>query len=154
MDSSARNLEALIRLIKAAGVKDDEAASSASVLLKRYLSAGPVFEAETGDLLSSGAPTMKSAELIHLIAPLARYVISERNRSVRFIRCFGEAADYFRPLFLGVHTELSYIMCLEENGRVTALELMERGTVDETPFYIRHMLETLLRHDAKAVILP
>ena len=45
------------------------------------------------------------------------------------------------------------ILCLDKRNRLTAKEVLSRGTVDQTPVYVREVINAALRHHAKAVIL-
>ena len=45
------------------------------------------------------------------------------------------------------------ILCLDNRNRLIAKEVLARGTVDQTPVYVREVINAALRHHAKAVIL-
>ena len=45
------------------------------------------------------------------------------------------------------------ILCLDNRNRLIADEVLSRGTVDQTPVYVREVINPALRHHAKAVIL-
>ena len=45
------------------------------------------------------------------------------------------------------------ILCLDNRNRLIAEEVLSRGTVDQTPVYVREVINAALRHHAKAVIL-
>ena len=45
------------------------------------------------------------------------------------------------------------ILCLDKRNRLIAEEVLSRGTVDQTPVYVREVINAALRHHAKAVIL-
>ena len=45
------------------------------------------------------------------------------------------------------------ILCLDNRNRLIGEEVLSRGTVDQTPVYVREVINAALRHHAKAVIL-
>ena len=45
------------------------------------------------------------------------------------------------------------ILCLDNRNRLIAEEVLSRGTVDQTPVYVREVINAALRHHAKAVTL-
>ena len=45
------------------------------------------------------------------------------------------------------------ILCLDNRSRLIAEEVLSRGTVDQTPVYVREVINAALRHHVKAVIL-
>ena len=45
------------------------------------------------------------------------------------------------------------ILCLDNRNRLIAEEVLSRGTVDQTPVYVREVINAALRHHAKSVIL-
>ena len=45
------------------------------------------------------------------------------------------------------------ILCLDNWDRLIAEEVLSPGTVDQTPVYVREVINAALRHHAKAVIL-
>ena len=45
------------------------------------------------------------------------------------------------------------ILCLDNRSRLIAEEVLSRGTVDQTPVHVREVINAVLRHHAKAVIL-
>ena len=45
------------------------------------------------------------------------------------------------------------ILCLDNRNRLIAEEVLSRGTVDQTPVYVREVINAALRKHAKAVIL-
>ena len=45
------------------------------------------------------------------------------------------------------------MLCLDNRNRLIAEETLSRGTVDQAPVYVREVINTALKHHAKAVIL-
>ena len=53
------------------------------------------------------------------------------------------------------HEPVKYfvMLCLDNRNRLIAQETLSRGTVDQTPVYVREVINGALKHHAKAVIL-
>ena len=45
------------------------------------------------------------------------------------------------------------MLCLDDRNRLIAEETLSRGTIDQTPVYVREVIKVALQHHAKAVIL-
>ena len=45
------------------------------------------------------------------------------------------------------------MLCLDNRSRLVAEETLSRGTIDQTPVYVREVIKVALQHHAKAVIL-
>ena len=45
------------------------------------------------------------------------------------------------------------MLCLDNRNRLVAEETLSRGTIDQTPVYVREVIKVALHHHAKAVIL-
>ena len=77
----------------------------------------------------------------------------ERSRALLRVRNFAQAAACLRGLYLGAKNECFYLLCLDREGLVLDCALLQQGTVDETPFYLRRVLEAVLRCSAQSVVL-
>ena len=44
------------------------------------------------------------------------------------------------------------MLCLDNRNRLIAEETLSQGTVDQTPVYVREVINVALKHHAKAVI--
>jgi DNA repair protein RadC len=56
-------------------------------------------------------------------------------------------------LFTAERYEVFYLICLDSQNRVTWADKIFEGTLNETPIYVRNLVETSLRHNACSVIL-
>ena len=46
-----------------------------------------------------------------------------------------------------------YVLCLDGNGRLLSDVLLQRGTTDSAPMYIRHILAEIARTRAHAIVI-
>ncbi|MBR2570572.1 MAG: JAB domain-containing protein [Clostridia bacterium] len=153
MSGSQDDLKRVESLLVWAGMGKDAARTAAQTLLARYGSLAPLFEAAPEDLAETGLVTPNGAALLHLIPQIAAYTARDEASSVRRADTFQKAAKVLRPLFIGSQVEKNGILCLDGDGTVLFSGILQEGTVDETPFYLRHVLEALLRCRAQAAVL-
>ena len=142
----------LARLIARLQPRTD-AVDAARRLLDIHGSLGPVLEADPRDLSRVGGLNPNAAQILSLIPQLARYMAQERSRALLRVRTFAQSAACLRGLYLGAKNECFYLLCLDREGLVLDCALLQQGTVDETPFYLRRVLEAVLRCSAQSVVL-
>ena len=63
------------------------------------------------------------------------------------------AAQYLKSLYIGIPIEQFYLLCLDSSGRLIECLLLQKGTIDETPFYLGHLLQALVTAGADAIVL-
>lgn len=140
----------LSALIRQAAPKSDARAISRDLLM-RHGSLASALETLPEDIQQSTTLGKSAAQLINLVPQLARYLRCEEPPGL--IRCAADAGRFLAARYIGIHYEQVYLLCLNQNGRVLSLERLQEGTLDETPFYVRHIAEGALRSAADAVII-
>ena len=61
--------------------------------------------------------------------------------------------EYLKTLYVGVHVECFYLILLDRAGRLIRPVLLQRGGVDNAPFYLRQVLAATLQAQAKFIVL-
>ena len=61
--------------------------------------------------------------------------------------------EYLKTLYVGVHVECFYLILLDRVGRLIRPVLLQRGGVDNAPFYLRQLLATALQEQARFIVL-
>jgi DNA repair protein RadC len=143
-------LDALRTLFGLAGSSDG---AQAEALLKQYGSLAPILESNAEDLAAIPGVSATAAQLIGMMPQLTRYLEANRLGDHPCIATFSAAKAYLTPQFIGRYYEHCYELCLGGDGRLIECALVQQGTVDETPFYIRLLLERAIRTGAHAVVL-
>ena len=54
---------------------------------------------------------------------------------------------------MGVHVECCYLIMLDRQGRLIRPELLQRGGVDNAPFYLSQALTVAVREEARFLVL-
>lgn len=123
-------------------------------LLLRYGSLAPVVEAHAQDLMDAERISNTTSRLISIVPQLARYLDVQRYMGEKQpITNWRQAGDLLRAHYIGIHYERVHLLCLDENGFVLGCPLAQQGTLDETPFYLRNILEIVSRLGAKLLVL-
>ena len=144
--------QALERLIALADTSAD-AHAVAGALLTRYGSLMAVLAAPTEDLTRVEGVRAPLAQLIRLMPPMARYDALDGFGVRPDVSTFHRAEGYLSALYIGRDYEHFYLLCLAQDGRLIKAALVTRGTLDETAFYLRNMLDEALKAKAYAVVL-
>ena len=144
--------EALEKLIALADPAADARALS-SALLTRYGSLATLLAAPAEDLMRVEGVRAPLAQLLRLMPPLARYEALDHFGPRPDVSTFERAKGYLSALYVGREYEHFYLLCLGADGRLLRAPLVTRGTLDETAFYLRNILDEALSSRASAVVL-
>lgn len=125
----------------------------AHALIAQFGSLGGVLEADVSELMRVCGVGMNAASLICLMPQLMGYYRRSAMGERPVIVNLMTAKHYVGALFIGLHEEHVYMVCLDQSGRVLHPALLHRGTIDEVALYPREVVETALRYHAHAVIL-
>ncbi len=145
-----RCLTALFRVLSRAQKGYDPQATQQ--LCRRHISVRNVLESNA-ELLEKEGVLKKSAELMSLIPSLARYSQRTPNGAHPHLNTLSAAEDYLKSLYIGVSIEQFYVLCLDSAGTLIQSVLLQKGTVDETPFYLSHLLKAAIDTQADAILL-
>ena len=74
-----------------------------------------------------------------------------RNRPI--LTSWNAVQHYFVTLLAYELVKYFVMLCIDNRNRLIAEETLSRGTVDQTPVYVREVINSALKHHAKAVIL-
>lgn len=121
-------------------------------LHSRFLSGSCILES-SAYMLASSDLTEPEAQLLDLIPDLSRLIMREKFGSFPRLGSLSAAGEYLSTLYIGVPIEQFYALCLDASGRLIHCELLQSGGVDETPFYLDKLLQTVIVSGASAVVL-
>ena len=149
MLEASRALEKLIALADPGA----DARAVAGALLTRYGSLLAVLAAPADDLTRVEGVRAPLAQLLRLMPPMARYDALDGFGPRPDVSTFRRAEGYLSALYIGREYEHFYLLCLGQDGRLLKPALVTRGTLDETAFYLRNILDESLKARAYAVVL-
>lgn len=130
---------------------DAEAVSAA--LLARYGSLPMLLSASAEDLLRVPGVRAPLAQFLRMVPSLARYDALDGFGARPNLATLQRAREYLSALYVGRDYEHFYLLCLASDGRLIRAALITRGTLDETAFYLRNILDEALGSKACAVVL-
>ena len=118
----------------------------------RFPTATCFFEASPFMLRRSGIRNLDAFffSMIPAVARRAgREVLGVRPR----LNTLSRMSQFLKALFIGVHVECFYLVMLTATGILIDARLVQRGTVDSAPFYLRETLSLAVNREAKAVVM-
>ncbi|MDO4548573.1 MAG: JAB domain-containing protein [Clostridia bacterium] len=130
-----------------------DADAEVSGLFRLYGSYNAIIEANIEDLRDLAEISDFSADLAGMLSRIARYIYREKARRVARISDYRAAGEYFKMLYLGERNEIMYLLSLGLQGEIINTEIVQEGTVDETNFHVRRILERALQMEAAAIVL-
>ena len=130
----------------------EDAAGTVADLRRRFTAPASFFEAPKHVLEESGL-NAREALLFSVIPELTRYLARSRFGSRPTIRNLAAAAAFLQTRYTGVPIEHFYLLCLDASGKLIDCKLLQRGTTDSAPFYLKHVLMEVVRTRAHAVVI-
>ena len=121
-------------------------------LLQRFLSPGGILESSVYALTAEGLDEA-DAQLLKLIPELTRYTLREQFGEHPLLDKLSSAGAYLKTLYVGVPIEQFIVLYLDDSGKLIQCRKLQSGSVDETPFYLEHLLQDVIFTAADAVVL-
>ena len=122
-------------------------------LLNEYGSLANLLDTHPLDIAKRCKVSDNISVLISMIPQLAKmYYKSKWEKNVRLVSSYM-AGKYLIDLYGGRNTEALYILCLNAQRRLNNAVLVNEGTVEEAPIYVRNIVEMALLHNSVSVVL-
>ncbi|MBR5226214.1 MAG: DNA repair protein RadC [Clostridia bacterium] len=124
----------------------------AHTLIKHFSSLAGVLEAHESDLTRVPGIGENAALLLTLMPKLFGAYQRSSLGAKPMLSTLGDAKKFCASLFMGVHDERFYAICLDQMGHVLYTELLFEGTVDEVVVYPREVVQIVIQHNAHGVM--
>ena len=121
-------------------------------LRKRY-PAPMYFLESSGQALERAGLSRLDAFYYAMIPALTRTCLSQQWGVHPRLHQLKPMGEYLKTLYVGVHVEHFYLILLDRAGRLIRPVLLQRGGVNNAPFYLRQLLATALQEQARFVVL-
>ena len=121
-------------------------------LVARFGNVDSIVGATLPELTAIDGMTESAAALLRVTGALASRRMTE-GFELGCVHTDGEIMEYLVGLYIGTSQETVYVLILDGDGRITAVENMGEGTVGASEVYPRKLLEIAVKNKAKLVIL-
>lgn len=149
---SYASAEELVELLMRYTPRRGEAGRVAGSLVKRFKGLRGVFEARTDELTCVDGVTEDTAILINLVKALSAEHLKTRVLGRGADDSGDELSDYLTLAFSGERVEKFLAVYLDSAGKVSAVEVLHEGTINQTMVYPRKAIERAFAHKAHSVI--
>ena len=125
----------------------------AHTLLQKFGSLENLFHADAADIARVDGIGEHTAVLIRLIADLYTRSMRDSYQARTKLDSIDAAIRYAQLLLENKAEEQFYVICLDAHCALRHTERLSRGIATETPVYIRHITESVIRSGAAKVII-
>lgn len=122
-------------------------------LLDRFGTISDVLKASPDELMCVPGVTEHIAVFLSLVMSMNRYCLVNEAAQVSVLRTMDDCVRYVRPLFHGFKQEVVYMVCLDARCKVICCKKLSEGSVNETNFPIRRMVEIAMQNNASSVLI-
>jgi DNA repair protein RadC len=122
-------------------------------LLKKFKTFSGVLDAETGELITIKGIGETSAILLKSIKAFAQEYLKSNIENKKKINSIKDVLDYLKLKFSGAQDENVCVMLLDTKNNFLSFNKISSGTIDESPVYIRKIIDLALKKNAKSIIL-
>lgn len=152
LDSRREALFHAIQRVQAFMHKRDSTDAFMENLRRRY--PAPLYFLESSrQALERAGVSRLDAFYYALIPALTRTCMSQQWGPHPRLDKLGSMGEYLKTLYVGVHVECFYLILLDRAGRLIRPVLLQRGGVDNAPFYLRQLLAAALQGQARFIVL-
>jgi DNA repair protein RadC len=125
----------------------------AKELLRAFGSLKGLMDAEKESMEKVKGVGAHTAILIKLIKEIGILYLKEKAKEKPQITCTSELLDYCKTYMGGLKDERFCVIYLDAQNRLTNIETIQEGIVNQAVVYPRKVLENALKQKASAVIL-
>jgi DNA repair protein RadC len=122
-------------------------------LLKKFGTLKGVMDASIHDLEGITGVSTHTAVLIKLIRDMGSLYLKEKAKEKPQITCTRELLDYCRTAIGGLKDERFCVIYLDAQNKITGMETIQEGIVNQAVVYPRKVLENAIAQKASAIIL-
>ena len=150
--SALSDLEMLEMILYAASPRRDTK-PLAKDLIRHFGSLPAVLRAPQEQLIALAGVGDAAASAIRVVEAVGLHLSHSTISNRQALTSWSAVQHYCITRLAHEPVEHFMMLCLDNRNRLIAEETLSRGTVDQTPVYVREVINTALKHHAKAVIL-
>ncbi|MEN6319864.1 MAG: DNA repair protein RadC [Syntrophaceae bacterium] len=122
-------------------------------LLREFGSIKGVIDADMSSLEKMNGISAHTAILIKLVKEIGALYLKEKAKEKPQITCTKELLNYCKTYMGGLKDEQFCVIYLDAQNRITDIEAIEEGIVNQAVVYPRKVLENALKQKASAIIM-
>ena len=143
----------LLEMLLYAGNRRGDTKPLAKALMRRFGSLSAVIRAPAALLGQQKGMGDASVAALKIVEAAGLHLSHSDIENRHVLTSWSEVQHYCLTRLAHEPVEHFMILCLDNRNRLIAEEMLSRGTVDQTPVYVREVINAALRRHAKAVIL-
>ena len=143
----------VLELLISYAISRKDVKALAKELISRFGSLKGIMDAEKDSLEKVKGIGAHTAILIKLIKETGIIYLKEKAKEKPQITCTSELLDYCKTYMGGLKDERFCVIYLDAQNRMTDIETIQEGIVNQAVVYPRKVLENALKKKASAVIL-
>ena len=143
----------LLEMLLYAGNRRGDTKPLAKALMRRFGSLSAVLRAPAALLAQQSGMGDASDAALKIVEAAGLHLSHSDIENRHILTSWSEVQHFCVTRLAHEPIEHFMILCLDNRNRLIAEEVLSRGTVDQTPVYVREVINAALRHHAKSVIL-
>ena len=143
----------LLEMLLYAGNRRGDTKPLAKTLMRRFGSLSAVLRAPAALLAQQTGMGDASVAALKIVEAAGLHLSHSDIENRHVLTSWSEVQHFCVTRLSHEPVEHFMILCLDNRNRLIGEEVLSRGTVDQTPVYVREAINAALRHHAKAVIL-
>ena len=143
----------LLEMLLYAGNRRGDTKPLAKALMRRFGSLSAVLRAPAALLAQQSGMGDASVAALKIVEAAGLRLSHSDIENRHVLTSWSEVQHFCVTRLAHEPIEHFMILCLDNRNRLIAEEVLSRGTVDQTPVYVREVINAALRHHAKSVIL-
>ena len=143
----------LLEMLLYAGNRRGDTKPLAKALMRRFGSLSAVLRAPAALLAQQSGMGDASVAALKIVEAAGLHLSHSDIENRHVLTSWSEVQHFCVTRLAHEPIEHFMILCLDNGNRLIAEEVLSRGTVDQTPVYVREVINAALRHHAKSVIL-
>jgi DNA repair protein RadC len=133
---------------------DKDCGCLAHELINEFGSLSNLFDSDPVDVSQKCKLEFNVSILFSMIPSLARlYLKSKYLDEGKILNSTRKIGNYAVGLLAGRDIEHLYMICLNKQKKLLKTVLVSSGTINETPVYLRELVEIALKHKAVSIVL-
>ena len=143
----------LLEMLLYAGNRRGDTKPLAKALMRRFGSLSAVLRAPAALLAQQSGMGDASVAALKIVEAAGLHLGHSDIENRHVLTSWSEVQHFCVTRLAHEPIEHFMILCLDNRNRLIAEEVLSRGTVDQTPVYVREVINAALRHHAKSVFL-